>query len=261
MEILGKHISDQTAQLISQLEEKLAVPVTYQFTDTDRTTDFGLCRLTEEGCCIYSKESLFTLTKAKAVNTAFETNLLHQLLRGVQQVEGYPFPQVKDTEITRSSPDFYEQLGWLYAASVLNLNVDARLKELGYDSAYFYRHAMNQADKMVRKGCKFNNEVDFTRYVCQLMLLKLACPGEEMNRLMGLYREKNAGLVVFANRLAEEIGKQGYATPEETFGALAILFCEFNLWFTHDLVFQGKRYADAEAVRKDFPQLVLPDRE
>lgn len=259
MEILGKAISEKTAALIADLEKKLNKPVIYQFTDPSKTKSFGSCDCSQEDAIyIYSKEALFNLTKANTVNTAFETNLLHQLLLACQVSEGFPQVQTKDSEITQSCAAFYDALGKFFADSVLSLNVDTRLKELGYTSDYFHKHSINQADKMLRRGFHVTNEVDFGRYACQMVMLKLCCPGAEMDALLTLLREKNAAMVTLVNRIADQISKQGYQTPEEVLTCLVLIFATFNLWFTHNILFGGKVYSSPEEVQEAFPDMKFP---
>ena len=260
MQILGKEISDRCAEAVAQLEDMLNKPVEYHLTDVAQTKSFGWCDLSRpEAYHIYSKESLFKLTKAKVVNPAFEANLIHQLLRACQAVEGFPAVETKVTELTRPSLDFYEQMGRLFTDGVYDLNVDKRMGALGFTLDYFYKHSINQADKMVRKGWRINNELDFARFACQLTLLKLTCPGAQIENLLKLMREQNAGLAVQVNRMAEQMAQVGWSDGEETLGALAILFSSFNLWLTHRILYQGKAFEHFDAVREAFPELKLPD--
>ena len=259
MEILGKAISDKTAAVIADLEHKLNKPVVYHFTDPDKNKGFGDCDCSQEDAVhIYSKEALFNLTKAKAINPAFETNILHQLLLACQTSEGFPQVETKDTEITQSAKEFYDSLGKFFGSSVLSLNVDARLKELGYASDYFHKHSINQADKMTRRGFQVTNEIDFSRFACQLMVLKLCCPGKEMDALLELLHEKNAAMVTLINRIADQISKQGYQTAEEVLACLVLIFSTFNLWFTHNILFNGKVYSSPEEIQEAFPDMKFP---
>ena len=260
MEILGKVISDKAAAEIEKLEKSLDRPVTYMLTDPAMTGSLGYCDASDpEVYKIYSKESLFNLTKEKALNVAFETNLLQQLFRAAQIAEGCPQVHTRENDTTAVNFLFYHQQGQLLAASVLELNVFARLKELGYDSDYFCRHSINQAARIARKGWKIDNEVDFSRFASQLMTLKLAHPGQEMDDLLELYKQDNPAMITLVNRLAGQIEKIGYDEGKKLLGCMAVVFTTFDLWFTHTVTYQGKEYGSYEEVKAELTDLELPD--
>ena len=156
MEILGKSISKQSAEIILRLEESLSKPVKYAYTDPTKTKSYGQTDLSQpDAYYIYSKQDLLHLTKPKAINIPFETNILHELSHCCQIEDG--FPTVRTHNYTPENPnaEISFSLGNAIGSSILDLNVDYRLKQLGYTSEYFYDRRVAHAVKEARRGNEY----------------------------------------------------------------------------------------------------------
>lgn len=260
MIILGKELSEKTAQTILNIEKQLHKPVIYKFTDPKKTKSYGQCDAWQpDAYYVYSSEKLLNGAKKRQVNIPFETNLLHELFHLCQIEENYPCTGTLQTPQTLENLDFYDSMGSLFSSSILDLNVDLRLKQLGYTSSYFYTQRIIQADKIARRGHVCTDALDFVRFAVQLMCLNLSYPNESMQDLLQLYLIKNPGLVQCVQELSQGISKIGFHNAEECFRSLVFLFSAFNLWATHVIYFQEKMYDSLDSVCADFPDVYAMD--
>lgn len=258
MMILGRPVSDKAEGIISAIEQKLSKPVKYEFTDPAKTSCYGQCDpWRPEAYYIYSKESLFDITKKNRINIPFETNILHELTHLCQIEEGFPHTATKVNKQVFTNKVLYDELGSVFASSILDLNVDFRLKQSGYTSEYFYKNRMAHAEKMARKrGFSLaKSDIDFVQYACQLMCLNLVYAGTEMDNLLELYRAKNPALVNCVFKISSEILNISYYDAESCFRSLVFLFDAFNLWNTHQIIYQSTRYNLLKDVRANYPDI------
>lgn len=253
MNILGKEISEKTASLIKEIEQRLSKPVMYRFTDPSKTTVYGQCDPWQpDAYYVYCKESLLNTAKKNQVNIAYETNLLHELSHLCQIEEGFPHTCTRNTPVTMANKSHYDNLGALFVSSILDLNVDFRLKQNGYASKYFYTQRIIRAEKIARKGHVYKG-LDFLEAALMLMLLKLTAAPASVNQLLHLLSDKNQGLVICCTSLAEAISQIGYNDPKSAFRSLACLFGTFNLFETHSIIFCDKEYTDFSSAERDYP--------
>ncbi len=260
MNILGKELSEKTASLIKEITQCLSKPVEYRFTDPSKTSSYGQCDAWQpDAYYIYCKESLLSAAKKNQINIAFETNLLHELYHLCQIEEGFPYTRTRCTSVTVTNQNYYDNLGSLFVSSILDLNVDFRLKQNSYTSSYFYSQRIIRAEKIIRKGHVYEGD-DFLSAALMLMFLKLAADPISVNQLLQLYLPKNQSLVVCCLSAAEAISQVGYNDPESAFGSLACLFGTFNLFSTHSIIFRGKEYTDFASAEMDYPgtRIVFP---
>lgn len=164
MNILGKELSEKTASLIKEITQCLSRPVEYRFTDPSKTSSYGQCDAWQpDTYYIYCKESLLSAEKKNQINIAFETNLLHELYHLCQIEEGFPYTRTRCTSVTVTNQNYYDNLGSLFVSSILDLNVDFRLKQNGYTSSYFYNQRIIRAEKIIRKGHVYEGDDFFKR--------------------------------------------------------------------------------------------------
>lgn len=254
MDILGKTVSEKTATIITEIEQRLRKPVKYQFTDPAKTKSFGQSDPWKpDAYYVYSKEALFNLTKKSVINIPFETNILHELMHLCQIEEGFPHTATIHTPQTLSDIDAYDNLGAMIVSSILDLNVDYRLKAYGYNSKYFYDHRINRAFKTIRRKFTCDDDISFVYYALMLSFLDIVCGRDVMTRLLQEYRQKNQGLFNCVTTLSPEISAIGYNDAESSFRSLAFLFDTFNLWVTHELTYQNTTYHSTDEVRANFP--------
>lgn len=256
MDILGKTVSEKTAAIITEIEQRLQKTVKYQFTDPSKTQSFGQCDFRQpDAYYIYSKESLFNLTKASVINIPFETNILHELMHLCQIEEGFPHTGTIHTSQTLSDIGLYDSFGSTIVSSILDLNVDYRLKNYGYDSKYFYDHRINRAFKVIRRKFICDEPLDFIRYALMLSFLDIVCGRETTAKLLQEYAQKKPELVACITTLSPEISTIGYNDAESSFRSLAFLFDTFNLWITHELTYQNTTYHSTSEVQATFPDI------
>lgn len=255
MIILGKSISDKTAAIISEIEKQLSKPVQYLFTDTSKTSSFGQCDpWPPEAYYVFSKQALFNIAKKNQVNIPFETNILHELIHLCQIERNFPHTGTQTNLITLANTALYHELGSNIASSILDLNVDFHLKQLGYTSEYFYKNRIIRADKIGRKIGELS-EIDFVCYACLLMCLNISYAGPEMDNLLKLYKEKVPNLFFCVKEISSEISNIGYQDAESCFRSLVFLFDALNLWRTHQIYYRGAVYNSLEPVRADYQDI------
>ena len=256
--ILGKEISPATTKYIAEIETSLHKPVVYQFTEPKKTKSYGQCDPWQsEAYYVYCKESLLQVTRKKEINIPFETNLLHELMHLQQIEEGYPHTATLRTAVTAQDPVFWDAMGTLVYSVVMDLNVEYRLNQLGYTSAYFHEQNCIRAEKDARHGYIFRDEIQFVRMALQLMGLYLTCPRERMEKVLSIYSKKNQSLVNCVITISEEISEIGYSDAETTFRSLVFLFSAFNLWRSHQISFRGKDYRSVSAVKGDYRDIKI----
>lgn len=258
MEILGKAISDKTAEHIQAIESTLKKPVIYKFTDPQKTQSYGQCDpWQKDAYYVYSKEALFNSAKKNQINIPFETNLLHELSHLRQIEEGFPHTSTQENARTAQDPAFYDKFGATFVSSILDLNVDFRLKEMGYNSEYFYQNRIIRAEKTfakMRKG-EFPHETTFLTYACMLTCLQLTYAGAEMDHLMGICQEKIPGLSACVDYLSTNIKRIGYVDGFSTFKDLVFLFETFNLWISHSIIYRGWEFTSMAEVLAVYPDI------
>lgn len=194
MNVLGKELSEKTATLINEITQHLSKPVEYRFTDPSKTASYGQCDPWQpDAYYIFCKESLLSTARKNQVNVAFETNLLHELSHLCQIEEGFPHTRTRSTPVTVANQSYYDSLGALFASTILDLNVDFRLKQNNYTSSYFYSQRIIQAEKIARKGHVYEGH-DFLCTALMLMFLKLAADSASVNQLLQLHLAKIRGL-------------------------------------------------------------------
>lgn len=253
MNILGKELSEKTENLIGEITKHLSKPVEYRFTDPKKTDSYGQCDAWQpDAHYVYCKELLLSTTKKGQVNVAFETNILHELFHLCQIEEGFPYTCTRTTPATVANKIYYDNLGSLFASTILDLNVDFRLKQNSYTSSYFYSQRIMRAEKIIRKGHIYEGD-DFLRTALMLMFLKLVADQASVDRLLKLYLPNNQSLVVCCLNIAEVVSGIGYNSPESAFQSLACLFGTFNLFSTHSIIFRGKEYIDFSSAELDYP--------
>ena len=260
MNILGKELSEKTANIISEIEQRLSKPVEYRFTDPNKTLSYGQCDPWQpEAYYVYCAESLLSVVKKNQINIAFETNLLHELFHLCQIEEDFPYTRTRNTPATLANQTYYDNFGSLFVSSILDLNVDFRLKQNNYTSSYFYNHRIMRAEKIARRGHIYEGH-DFLNAALMLMVLKLAADPTSVNQLLQLYLPHNKSLVVCCLSISDAIAKIGYNDSESAFKSLACLFGTFNLFATHSIIFRGKEYTDFSSVELDYSNIhiVLP---
>lgn len=251
MEILGKVISDKAAEAISEIEAKLKKPVIYSFTDTSKTLSFGQCDYTQpDAYYVYSKQSLFNITKANQVNIPFETNILHELLHLCQIEEGFPYTGT----VNLAASDGID-LGSTFASVILDLNVDVRLKDLGYSSEYFYKNRLIHARKEAMKGRAYDSPVSFVSIAVSLIGEQILYPVKETDEVLLEYAKKNPGLINCVKTVSSGIRQIGYSDAEKTFRSLVYLFSAFELFSTHAITYRGKTYLNLDDVKADYSNI------
>ena len=256
MIILGKSVSDQAAEAIAAIEARLKKTVVYEFTDTSKTDAFGECDYTQpDAYYVRSKEALLNITKAKVVNIPFETNIIHELSHLCQIEENFPHTATMYNQTTEQNIGYYDQLGSLFVSSILDMNVDSRLKQLGYTSEYFYKHRINRAQKIARKNEEYKEHITFIGMAIPLVCLNVLYPGSDMEGLLRQYQAKNPGLINCVRVLSSGIQEIGYDTSDGAFRSLVFLFSAFNLFSTHEIVYNGKEYRSLDSVKKDYPDI------
>ena len=259
MEILDKTISDETAALISDIEQRLSKPVVYDFTDPS-TKEYGYCDYSRpEAYYVYSAESLFNAAKKNQINIPFETNLLHELSHLCQIEESFPYTRTKNTTETISNAEYYNALGSVICSSILDLNVDSRLKQYGFDSRYFYGQRMIQFEKQLRKGIVYDKLTppEFIRTAMMVSSLRIAFDNPKLTQILQTLHPNNLPLLNCTNEISREIKTIGYDTAEGAFRCLVLVFSAFNLFSTHSIVYRGKEYGDTPCVCGDFPDIRL----
>lgn len=103
-----------------------------------------------------------------------------------QVEEGFPYTATMKTLQTLADLDSFDRLGSTIISSILDLNVDYRLKSYGYTSSYFNDNRINQAYKTIRRRFTCDDPKDFIRYALMLSSLDIMC-GRDMT--MGLLQE------------------------------------------------------------------------
>lgn len=257
MEILGRTISEKTAGLISDIEQKLSRPVVYDFTDP-ATREYGYCDYTQpETYCVYSAEALFNAAKKNQINIPFETNLLHELSHLCQIEEGFPYTCTKVTPETAHNSVYYDGLGSTILSTIMDLDVDCRLKRFGFDSRYFYGQRVIQFQKQLRQKIIYEKlgETEFARYAMMVTGLRVAFEDPKMNQVLSLLNTDNLTLLNCTNELTYCIKQIGYDSAEGAFRCLVFAFSAFNLFSTHLIVYRGKEYPDLASVREDFSDI------
>lgn len=258
MEILGRLISEKTTQHIQEIEASLHKPVIYEFTDPQKTQSYGQCDAWQnDAYYVYSKEALFNAARKKQINIPFETNLLHELSHLCQMEEGFPHTGTVHNATTAHDPDFFNSVGSVIASSILDLNVDFRLKEMGYTSEYFYQNRIIRAEKIftrMKKGERLQ-AISFVTYACMLTCLNLVYQGPDLERVMNLCQEKVPGLYECVAYLSRNIGQIGFNDSFSAFKSLVFLFSGFNLWNTHTITYNGQGFNSLDAVLAFYPDI------
>lgn len=250
MILLGKPISSNTEALILEIEGSLKKPVHYAFTDPKKTSSFGQSDPWQpDSYYVYCKESLLNLTKRNQPNIPFETNILHELFHLCQAEEGFPYTGTKYNKMTEGNMDFFDRMGSLFSSTILDLDVDFRLKSNGYSSEYFYKNRIKRAEKLIMKGVTCSTNDDFVQYACMLTCLNLQYRNSEMDNLLNLYQKKIPNLVFCILKMSEEISKIGYNDAVSTFNSLCYLFDSFNLWASHVVYFNGTTYQSSPSAQ------------
>jgi len=203
-----------------------------------------------EAYYIHSKPSLLNISKRNQVNVPFETNILHELFHVCQMEEGFPH--------TATNPGLdvvYDRVGSAVISSVLDLNVDFRLKSHGYSSEYFYNQRIKQANKQLDKGLFFQSEIDFIINTVYLVNMQLSFPGEPMHQLLLRFQKADPGIANATHEISAHISRIGYNNPESSFRSLVFIFDAFNLWQSHHLIFQSKKFFSLPDVRLSYPDI------
>lgn len=256
MVILGKTVSEKSSKIIADIEQRLKMPVKYVFTDPEKTRSYGYCDWTQpDAYYVACQEQLLSCARKKDINIPFETNLLHELFHLCQIEEGFPYTNTKAIGETLPDMDFHNKMGSQISSSILDLNVDFRLKEHGYFSEYFYGQRVIHAEKHIRKHPDFSDPVQFVYTAMALLCLNLSFTQERMEPLLCLYNEKSPELINCVHTLSAEVSMIGYNSPESAFRSLVLVFNAFNIFATHSIRFRGKEYSDFASVQQDFPDI------
>lgn len=255
MFILGIRLSRKASQLIQSIEQNLSKPVRYRFTDERKTQCYGQCDPWQpDAYYVYSSKKLLNVSASKKNNIPFETNILHELFH-LCQIED-DFPHTGTIITPQASPDpILDKLGELVCSSILDLGVDARLKEHEYTSAYFYKDRIRTAKQILPECLARLTKIDFIQYACMLVCLNLAYDGESMDDLLSIVKAQNIGLASCVQELSTEIAKIGYTDAESAFRSLVLLFDAFNLWSTHNIIFHGTFFPSLSDVQSAFPDI------
>lgn len=255
MIILGRHLSGRASQLVRSIEQNLGKPVHYRFTDENKTKSYGQCDPWQpDAYYVYSAKRLLSLSVSKRNNIPFETNILHELFHLCQIEDGFPHTGTKIISQISTDP-LLDQLGEIVCSSILDLDVDARLKKHGYTSVYFYKDRIQNA-KQVLPECLTNlAKIDFIRYACMLTCLNLAYSGESMNDLLDMLKIQNISLYSCVQELSSKIAQIGYTDTESAFRSLVLLFDSFNLWSTHDIIFRDTVFSSLSDAQSVFPDI------
>lgn len=259
--ILGKEISEESAVNISRIESQLNKQVIYGFTDRQKTLSYGQCDAWQpDAYYVYCRQDLLNVTRKKQINIPFETNILHELSHLCQIEAGYPCTGTRNTPQTQTNPELFEAAGSLFSSSILDLDVDYRLKQMGYTSSYFYEQRLIRADKIARHGYVCGSIEDFVRMAVQLMCLAICYPNKSIDNLLLLYSQKNPELIANVRALVSNICEIGYGDPDGSFRCLVFLFSAFNLWSTHEIYFHEKAYDSLESVKADYHDIRTMER-
>lgn len=253
LEILGKIISDKTAGIICAIEGQLHRPVKYAFTDPKKTQSFGQCDFNQpDAYYVYAKQALLNITKAKQINGPFEVNLLHELSHLCQIEENFPRTcPIPGSGLTVNIA--LDIVGSCVSSCVLDLNVDSRLKAMGYSSDYFHRNRVNRAIKYARRRTIISGQQQIIITALQLMCLNVLYSGADLDELMSLYLTEYKQIFNCVREISAEIRAIGYDTADNAFRCFAFLFDAFNLFQTHAILYSDHCYSDISSVKRDFP--------
>lgn len=252
MKILGKVISEPTANLIDSITSAFCKPVLFSFTSSDDPS-YGHCNPFEpDAYRIFCKESLLNITKADQPNIPFETNILHELFHICQMEEGFP------STFTYAGRD--DGLGSLIVSSILDIDVDHRLLQFGFDSSYFHSARMKHARKVALKNQVYTDPLEFVQMAVSLSSMMCRCPEPEISSIVMLYGRKNAALINCIFTIAKDLKEIGCSSPESAFRSLVYLFDAFSIWNNQMIVFQGKQYRSLSEVQQDFSRIRIARR-
>ncbi|TFE30844.1 hypothetical protein [Cohnella luojiensis] len=229
MEILGRKISGKTERIINEIYSNLKKPV--EFRSIEAGNAFG--------SIIDNTDTFIVHLSLRLNGDVFETNLLHELFHGIQMTNSYP-------EIGNIVNDqFVAMLCSSLSSLVLDLEVQERLTEHGYDSSYFFNYRNRVLKELANKNFApiINDELNQKYVSTNLALFFLTASETQSKFIKHLYQNAPINTLNGALKIVDAIKKIGYDSPAKCFNCFMGVLDTLDIWNFYGILYNGKSYS------------------
>lgn len=230
MHVLNKHISAKSEENISRIVEILDKPIAY-FPIGDKKGFFGMCCQDDEKYSVWLDESL--------PDDVFEVNLLHELIHLTQMKKNIP-----DCKPINENNIGEREFASIINATVLDLEVEEKLKEQGYDTSYFSHQRLKQMKEVRNKGFinYANNEFLQKFSSIRLALYAYIAADEISDQMYNCFYKRYPRICSMAYKITKVIRGKQFDQPNEMFEAMKNIIELLNIGEHVKIVYDGKEY-------------------
>lgn len=227
MKILGHELSNNTNLIVNKLLSSFSksvnfLPIHHLYSSKKNLSYFGAADYSKsDAYYIYLDESLY--------GEPFETNLLHELFHICQVEENYPTTSTKNNNITLPDLPFFNDLGSKISSSILDLDVEIRLNQNGYNSKYFINHRYKRI-KILVKQFNISDKYDYASIQSQLVLFALMADETKLNLIKSILKTENIDLLNDLNLICDELSKLISSENYSALKSINYLITKFDLW-------------------------------
>ena len=224
MEILNRTISAKTEADVKKITESFSKETEY--------FDMGLTPLKGFGAVYHDNPEIYEVYLRDITDeTAFETNLICELIH-IQLAEGgFPNSGIKNSETVKKEQNvaFFQYLNHSLRSAVLDMVTFNRLKEMGYDYSFFTDYKLGLI-KEVNESTNMADKYNQASFAVQFLLFMLTAKEEQVKEATEFIDSIFDGAATKLMPMAEEIKKIGLDSAEKAARVMSYIADEYKLW-------------------------------
>lgn len=235
MEILNRIISEKTQADVIKFTEGFKKETEY--------FDMSLTPLKGFGAVYHDNPEIYEVyLRTNLDDTAFETNLICELIH-IQLAEGgFPNSGIKNSETVKKEQNvaFFQYLNHSLRSAVLDMVTFSRLKEMGYDYSFFTTYKLDLI-KEVKESTNMADKYNQASFAVQFLLFMLTAEEEQIKEATEFIDSIFDGAATKLIPLAEEIKKIGLTSAEKAAQVMCLIADEYKLWDVFYVEYKGEK--------------------
>jgi len=239
LKILSKTITERTSQIVEKIEKTVHLPIVY-FPAEDRPNKSDMVAGTVDTS---GKTGTYPVYLVPTLpQEAFETDVLHELRHILQTEAGFSLVYNKNSSMFCSDgKEFVEKVGSHLASTVLDIEVNRWLNQMGYSPSFFVqanlRYLINNSEF---EYTHLDDPLNFANLVLALLSTATAVDDKDATQLYDAYHAYPQA-VETTKKLRDQLLSMPLDNPISTCLAHCILVDELGLWTYYYVAAGGRK--------------------
>lgn len=240
MKILSRTLTERTAEIVTEIEKRIALPVDYRPIGGRPNNTYGAAGTVNP----YGENGVYPIWLDKSLPPeAFEADVLHELRHILQVEAGFPSVFNKDSEEFHSKDqNFIQEVGSRLASVVLDIEVNRWLAQMGYSSAFFAKGNLRYLiDNAGFKYPNLQDPLNFANVVLALLVTACDIDEDDAAQLYEAYGDAYPEVVAITKELREALLAMPLDNPLSATLGHGLLVNSLNLWRYYYVGFGGRK--------------------